>query len=335
MKPAMKYSASNLMVDVKNLHVSFRTGGMAKVRAVNGVDLALRRGEVLAILGESGSGKSVTLRALLRLNPPRITDVTGEIRIAGRDVNALDARALQDFRGGTASMIFQDPGVALDPVYRVGDQISETVVRHKGVSRTEGRKRALDLFERVRIPSPERRLDAYPHELSGGMRQRAMIALALCCNPKVLLADEPTTALDATVQIQILLILRELQRDLGLTVIFVTHDIGVAVEVADNLAVMYAGKVVELGPVADVIARPRHPYTLGLLATRAQGGRLQGRRLPAIPGSPPDLGNLPQGCSFAPRCTFVVDQCRRIEPDREIVGLGHEVRCLNAARIGG
>ena len=282
---AINDRTGDLMVDVSGLHVAFRTGGAAKVRAVNGVDLVLRRGEVLAILGELGSGKSVTLRALLRLNPPRVTEVTGHIRVAGIDVNALDARSLQDFRGGTASMIFQDPGVALDPVYRVGDQIAETVVRHKGVSRSEGRKRALDLFERVRIPSPERRLDAYPHELSGGMRQRAMIALALCCNPKVLLADEPTTALDATVQIQILLILRELQRDLGLTVIFVTHDIGVAVEVADNLAVMYAGKVVELGPVANVIRKPRHPYTLGLLATRAHGGRLDGRRLPAIPGS--------------------------------------------------
>ena len=325
----------DLMVDVSGLHVAFRTGGATKVRAVNGVDLLVRRGEVLAILGESGSGKSVTLRALLRLNPPRVADVTGQIRVAGIDVNALDARSLQDFRGGLVSMIFQDPGIALDPVYRVGDQITETVVRHKGVSRTQGRRRALELFERVRIPSPEQRLDAYPHELSGGMRQRAMIALALCCEPKVLLADEPTTALDATVQIQILLILRELQRDLGLTVMFVTHDIGVAVEVADKIAVMYAGKIVELGPVFDVIRKPRHPYTLGLLATRVNGGRLEGHRLPAIPGSPPDLANLPPGCSFAPRCKFATDKCRRIEPDRETVGLAHEVRCLNARLTGG
>jgi peptide/nickel transport system ATP-binding protein len=330
----MKIPTADMMVDVKDLYVSFRTNNTTKVRAVNGVDLALRRGEVLAILGESGSGKSVTLRALLRLNPAHNTEVNGQIRVAGIDVNALDRRGLQDFRGGTASMIFQDPGVALDPVYRIGDQIAETVVRHKGVSRTQGRKRALELLERVRIPSPERRLDAYPHELSGGMRQRAMIALALSCDPKVLLADEPTTALDATVQIQILLILRELQRDLGLTVIFVTHDIGVAIEVADNLAVMYAGKIVERGPVADVIRKPRQPYTLGLLATRAHGNRLEGRRLPAIPGSPPDLANLPPGCAFAPRCNYVAERCRQIEPDREVVGPGHEVRCLNTARVG-
>jgi peptide/nickel transport system ATP-binding protein len=323
------------LVDVKDLTVAFRTGANTKVRAVNGVDLTLKGGEVLAILGESGSGKSVTLRALLRLNPTRITEVTGKIHVAGIDVNTLDGRALQDFRGGTASMIFQDPGIALDPVYRVGDQIAETVVRHKGVSYAEGRKRALELFERVRIPSPEQRLDAYPHELSGGMRQRAMIALALSCDPKVLLADEPTTALDATVQIQILLILRELQRDLGLTVIFVTHDIGVAIEVADKIAVMYAGRVVELGGVADVIEKPRHPYTLGLLATRAHGGRLEGRRLPVIPGNPPDLSSLPPGCAFAPRCTFTTDICWQTEPERESVTPRHEVRCFNAARISG
>ena len=319
---------SSPIVDVRDLHVAFRMGRETVVRAVNGVDLALERGEVLALLGESGSGKSVTLRALLRLNPPRITDVEGSIRIAGEDVAALSPKALQDFRGGVASMIFQDPGLALDPVYRVGDQIAETVVRHMGVSRAAGRKRALELFERVRIPSPERRLDAYPHELSGGMRQRAMIALALSCAPKLLLADEPTTALDATVQIQILLILRELQRDLGLSVIFVTHDIGVAVEVADRIAVMYAGRIVETGPVAEIMRNPRHPYTKGLLATRAHGGRLAGKRLPAIPGSPPDLARLPPGCAFAPRCADADDRCRRDDPMPVAIGREHMARCL-------
>jgi peptide/nickel transport system ATP-binding protein len=180
----------------------------------------------------------------------------------------------------------------------------------------------------VRIPSPERRLDAYPHELSGGMRQRAMIALALSCDPQLLLADEPTTALDATVQIQILLILRELQRDLGLSVIFVTHDIGVAVEVADRIAVMYAGRIVETGPVEALIRRPRHPYTIGLLSTRAHGGRLEGRRLPAIPGSPPDLASLPPGCAFAPRCSFAVPRCREEQPAIVTLGAGHEMRCI-------
>ena len=316
------------IVDVKGLTVAFRTGRAATVRAVNGVDLVLGRGEVLALLGESGSGKSVTLRALIRLNPEHVTTVGGSIRVAGVDVNALGRDALQDFRGGVASMIFQDPGLALDPVYRVGDQIAETVMRHTAVTRSQARKRALELFERVRIPSPERRLDAYPHELSGGMRQRAMIALALSCDPEVLLADEPTTALDATVQIQILLILRELQRDLGLTVIFVTHDIGVAVEVADRIAVMYAGRIVETGPVEDVIARPRHPYTQGLLATRAHGGLQQGKRLVTIPGSPPDLSSLPKGCAFAPRCTFVEPRCLADEPAETHVAAGHAVRCV-------
>ena len=321
-------STAPLLVDVEGLTVGFRTGKTSVVRAVNGVDLQVRRGEVLAILGESGSGKSVTLRALLRLNPPKITTVSGRIAVAGLDVNALEPRALQDFRGGVASMIFQDPGLALDPVYRVGDQIAETVMRHKGVSRTAARKRALDLFERVRIPSAERRLDAYPHELSGGMRQRAMIALALSCDPQLLLADEPTTALDATVQIQILLILRELQRDLGLSVIFVTHDIGVAVEIADRVAVMYAGRIVETGPVEAIIRRPQHPYTIGLLSTRAHGGRLQGHRLPAIPGSPPDLSALPPGCAFAPRCSRPDARCRSSQPEQMAVGPAHLVRCI-------
>ena len=319
------------LIDVSDLTVAFRTGRTTSIRAVNGVNLKLGRGEVLALLGESGSGKSVTLRALIRLNPENKTTVGGTIRVAGVDVKTLQRDELQSFRGGVASMIFQDPGLALDPVYRVGDQIAETVLRHKGGSRAEARQRALQLFERVRIPSPERRLDAYPHELSGGMRQRAMIALALSCDPEVLLADEPTTALDATVQIQILLILRELQRDLGLTVIFVTHDIGVAVEVADRIAVMYAGRIVETGPVESVLSQPRHPYTQGLLATRAHGSRLKGNRLVTIPGSPPDLSSLPKGCAFAPRCTFAEPRCLADEPAEVNVAEAHFVRCVRAS----
>jgi peptide/nickel transport system ATP-binding protein len=218
----------------------------------------------------------------------------------------------------------------MDPVYTVGEQIIETIRKHDPVSREEARKRALHLFERVRIPSPERRLDAYPHEMSGGMRQRAMIALALSCKPEILLADEPTTALDATVQVQILLLLRELQHELGLSVIFVTHDIGVAVEVADRIAVMYAGRIVEIGPVRDVIRNPRHPYTIGLLSTRGHGGRLSGKRLPAIPGSPPDLANLPPGCAFAPRCALAADVCRGAAPEPRAMTPAHLVRCHRA-----
>ena len=260
----------------------------------------------MALLGKSGSGKSVTLRALMRLHP-KSARIDGSIVVDGHDVLEMPARALARYRGGVVSMVFQDPGLAFDPVYRIGDQIAEAVVRHMGTSLRAGRARALELFERVRIPSPERRLDNYPHEMSGGMRQRAMIALALACGPKVLLADEPTTALDATVQIQVLLLLRELQRELGLAVIFVTHDIGVAVEVADRIAVMYGGRIVEMGSCAGVIRAPAHPYTQGLLASRAGHSVAKGGRLVAIPGSPPDLANLPPGCAFAPRCSRAIE----------------------------
>ena len=241
---------------------------------------------------------------------------------------SLAGDALSHFRGKIVSMIFQEPMLALDPVYTVGQQIVEAIRKHESLTKSAARQRALELFERVRIPSPARRLDAYPHEMSGGMRQRAMIALALSCQPQILLADEPTTALDATVQVQILLLLRDLQSELGLSMIFVTHDIGVAVEVADRIAVMYAGRIVEIGPVRDVIRAPRHPYTIGLLSTRAHGGRLSGNRLPAIAGSPPDLANLPPGCAFAPRCTLAADICRTAQPDPVALGPAHAARCF-------
>ncbi len=299
------------MVDIRDLAVTFR-GARGRVRAVNGVSLAVQPGEVVALLGESGSGKSVTMRSLLRLHPPR-TLIEGGIRVAGEDVMGLSQKALADLRGRIVSMVFQEPRLALDPVYTLGHQIAETIRRHEPVSRAEAKARALALFEKVRIPSPERRLQTYPHEMSGGMLQRAMIAMALACNPKVLLADEPTTALDATVQIQILLLIRELQREYGLSVIFVTHDIGVAVEVADRIAVMYAGRIVEEGTVADLIHRPQHPYTQGLLGARVE--LAHGRdRLVTIPGAPPDLSSLPPGCAFAPRCGRVSDSCRSEVP---------------------
>jgi peptide/nickel transport system ATP-binding protein len=225
-------------------------------------------------------------------------------------------------------MIFQEPLLALDPVYTVGEQIVEVIRRHEKASKAEARARALELFQKVRIPSPERRLDAYPHEMSGGMRQRAMIALALACRPKVLLADEPTTALDATVQIQILLLLRDLQRELGLSIIFVTHDLGAAVEVADRIAVMYAGRIVEEGSARDLIRNPRHPYTIGLLKSRAEGALAKGSRLDAIPGSPPDLARLPPGCPFAPRCPLAVEPCRATRPPPVGIGQGHAARCI-------
>ena len=285
-------------VSIRNLHVRF-VDRDSTVYAVNGVNFDLRRGEVLCILGESGSGKSVTLRALMRLLPGGKAEVEGDVRVDGRDIMALTEADVAAMRGGTVAMIFQEPMTALDPVYTIGYQIAETIVRHEGVRWTEARARALELFERVQIPSAARRLKAYPHELSGGLRQRAMIALALSCNPGLLLADEPTTALDATVQIQILLLLRSLQEELGMGVIFVTHDVGVAGEIADRLAIMYAGRFVETGPVDTVMKTPLHPYTEGLLASTVHGA-MRGRRLQAIRGSPPNMEAVSDACSFAP-----------------------------------
>ena len=324
----MTTDATDPMVSLKDLSVTF-TGGRKPVHAVSGVSLDVQRGEVVALIGESGSGKSVTMRTLLRLHPERRSRIGGEVKVAGRDVLAMTTGQLDDFRGKVASMIFQEPLLALDPVYSVGAQIVESIRRHESVSKAEAHQRALALFERVRIPSPERRLAAYPHEMSGGMRQRAMIALALACNPKVLLADEPTTALDATVQIQILLLLRELQRDLGLSVIFVTHDIGAAVEVADRIAVMYAGRIVEEGTARELIRSPRHPYTIALLKSRAHGALARGVRLETIGGSPPDLSALPQGCAFAPRCTLATDACRAAQPQPVELTPGHRARCIH------
>lgn len=316
------------LVQIEDLCVTF-TGGKLPVQAVSGVTLNVARGQVMALIGESGSGKSVTLRTLLRLHPERRTQMRGKVLVDGRDVLALSPRELNDYRGKTTSMIFQEPLLALDPVYPLGRQIVEAIRRHEPVSRAEAERRALALFEQVRIPSPARRLQAYPHEMSGGMRQRAMIALALACKPQVLLADEPTTALDATVQIQILLLLRELQRELGLSVIFVTHDIGAAVEVADRVAVMYGGRIVEEGSVRELIRAPRHPYTQALLGSRSHGAMMPGQRLQTISGSPPDLARLPPGCSFAERCPRASELCRGSQPPVESVHADHTVRCFH------
>jgi peptide/nickel transport system ATP-binding protein len=315
------------IVEMRDVHVRFR--GERTVHALNGVDITLRQGEVLGLLGESGSGKSVTLRALMRMLPPKRSEIAGTIRVGGKDVVAMNDVELENLRGGIVSMIFQEPMLALDPVYTIGDQIAEAVVRHKGVSWADGRRRALEMLEGVRIPSAKRRLENFPHEMSGGMRQRAMIALALSCGPKVLLADEPTTALDATVQIQILLLLRELQREMGMAVIFVTHDIGVAVEISDRIAVMYGGRIVETGALRDVVKSPAHPYTRGLLSSTVIGG-VRGKKLDTIPGAPPRLDRLPQGCAFAPRCKLVQPACREGEIADLPLAPGRSVRCIMA-----
>jgi peptide/nickel transport system ATP-binding protein len=312
---------------VENLGVRFVNRDM-NVSVVNGVSFDLAQGEVMCLLGESGSGKSVTMRALMRLLPPT-AQLSGAISVGGTDILALPRKQLPDIRGSLISMIFQEPLTALDPVFTIGQQIAETVRCHDHVSRADARRRALDLLELVQIPSAARRLDAYPHELSGGLRQRAMIALALSCRPKLLLADEPTTALDATVQIQVLLLMRELQRELGMATIFVTHDLGVACEVADKVAVMYAGRFVESGSIEDVFDRPSHPYTQGLLRSTVHGGAA-GVDLEPIPGSPPDLTALPPGCSFAPRCSHRRPACDAGMPALIPQGEHHDARCILA-----
>jgi peptide/nickel transport system ATP-binding protein len=319
------------LVDISGLNIRFT--GERNVHAVNDLSLSLGEGEVLGLLGESGSGKSVTLRALMRLLPRKRTQISGKVEVLGRDVLALDDEQLSSFRGQTVSMIFQEPALALDPVYTIGRQIAEAVIRHEGRSEREAMARALEMLEVVRIPSAKRRLDAYPHEMSGGMRQRAMIALALACKPKILLADEPTTALDATVQIQILLLLRELQREFGMSVIFVTHDIGVAIEICDRVAVMYAGQIIEQGSLSEIVRAPAHPYTKGLLASTVHGAR-RGQRLETIPGTPPSLDKAPVSCAFAPRCGSVQPIClEQLPPDVQI-GPDRSARCILAETTG-
>ncbi|WP_316183763.1 MULTISPECIES: ABC transporter ATP-binding protein [unclassified Bradyrhizobium] len=315
------------LVEIDNLTIRFT--GERTVHAVNDVSLSLGDGEVLGLLGESGSGKSVTMRALMRLLPNKRTQISGSVKVLGRDVLAMNDEELSRFRGRSVSMIFQEPGLALDPVYTIGRQIAETVMRHEGRSFAEAQARALEMLDVVRIPSAKRRLESYPHEMSGGMRQRAMIALALACRPKVLLADEPTTALDATVQIQILLLLRELQREFGMSVIFVTHDIGVAIEICDRLAVMYAGEIVEQGSLREIVRQPIHPYARGLLASTIHGAR-RGERLPTIPGTPPSLDRAPRSCSFAPRCGLAQPRCSEAMPPNIALGPQRLARCVLA-----
>ena len=302
------------LLSVRGLGVQFT--GERTAQALTDLNFDLAEGEVLGLIGESGSGKSVTLRTLLRLHTPSTTRITGQVHVDGQDVLALKGAALQRYRGGEVSMVFQEAGLAFDPVYTIGQQIAQTVQAHERIDARSARKRALDMLERVQIPQAARRLDAYPHELSGGMKQRAMIALALACSPKLLLADEPTTALDATVQIQILLLLRELQRENGMSMIFVTHDIGAAVEVADRIAVMYAGRMVEDDQVRNIMTVPRHPYAAGLLASTVTSAS-RGAPLPTIRGAPPDLSRLPAGCAFAPRCDQARDACLHQAPPVE------------------
>lgn len=310
------------VAELKDLHVRFH--GTPATHAVRGVTLHVMPGEVLCLLGESGSGKSVSMRALMRLLPPQAA-ITGTVQVEGQDVTALSPAALRALRGGTVAMVFQEPMTALDPVYTVGQQITEAIRRHRRTTRAAARARALEVLDLVRVPDAARRLDAYPHQLSGGLRQRVVIAMALACQPRLLLADEPTTALDATVQIQILVLLRALQQDLGMGMVIVTHDIGVAAEVADRVAVMYAGQIVEQGPVRDILRAPAHPYTQGLLASVV---RDDGTEAPGIPGTPPDLRRPPPGCAFAPRCPYAIPACTAAIPEERPLSPTRTARCI-------
>jgi oligopeptide/dipeptide ABC transporter ATP-binding protein len=308
------------------------------VRAVDGVSYALKSGETLGVVGESGCGKSVSALSILRLvaNPPgRI--VGGAIRFEGRNLLELSETEMERIRGNEISMIFQEPMTSLNPLYTVGRQIAEAVALHQGLGKRDAWDRAVEMLRRVSIPEPERRAHAYPHQLSGGMRQRVMIAMALSCNPKVLIADEPTTALDVTIQAQILDLMRELQDKYGTAIILITHDMGVVAENADRVVVMYAGRKVEEADAAELFDNPGHPYTKGLLGsiphldTAARSGDVR-PRLNEIKGMVPSLFNLPPGCSFAPRCAHASDQCRAVTPPLEEHRPGHWIACWHADR---
>jgi len=319
------------LLRVRDLRVEFRLG-RGTLRAVDGVSFDVHPGEALGLVGESGSGKTVALRALVGLLPRAARITGGTVEIDGVDVTAASENRRRELRGTTVSMIFQEPMTALNPVMRVGDQIAEEPLVRLGQSRREAKLRALELMRLVGIPDPARRADAYPHELSGGMRQRVMIAIALSGNPRLILCDEPTTALDVTIQDQILKLLQQLQRELDVALVFVSHDLAVVAQTSRRVAVMYAGQIVETGAVADVFREPRHPYTLGLLRSVPDFDVVR-ETLSAIPGAPPDLASPPRGCRFHPRCQFVQTDC--LEGEIPLIELGAEraARCLHHDQV--
>jgi len=319
---------SETLLELKGLAVDFATDD-GTVHAVDGIDLALARGRTLGLVGESGCGKSVTSLAIMGLLPPENSTVGGKVVFEGRDLLTIDARGMRDLRGARLAMIFQEPMTSLNPAYTIGDQIVEAIQRHQGLDAAAARARAIEMLKLVRIPSPEKRIDDYPHKLSGGMRQRAMIAMALACGPQLLIADEPTTALDVTIQAQILDLMRRLRRDTGTAIILITHDLGVVAEMADDVAVMYAGQIVERAAVRDLFARPEHPYTVGLLGSIPRLDEKR-ERLPSIEGRVPDMSRPPPGCRFAARCPFVEPECREMAPALVEVAPGHLSRCRRA-----
>ena len=323
--------AEETVLDVKNLQTVFFTAS-GLFRAVDDLSFHVRRGETLAIVGESGCGKSVSALSIMRLVPdPPGRIVGGSVTLEGTDLLGISEAAMRKIRGNRMSMIFQEPMTSLNPVMRIGDQITEVVRLHQDMTAKEAWTKAVEMLRLVRIPEPERRAQEYPHQLSGGMRQRAMIAMALACRPTLLIADEPTTALDVTIQAQILALIVDLQKTLGTGLILITHDLGVVAQTAQRVIVMYAGKKVEEATVEALFENPRHPYTRGLMASMPAVislGAKEDVRLTEIPGMVPSLTNLPPGCAFAPRCTFAESRCRAAEPDAVLVGPEHQMRCI-------
>ena len=333
-------ASERALLEVDDLQTHFFTPG-GVIRAVNGVSYHVRAGETLGVVGESGCGKSVTALSILRLvaSPPGRV-VGGAIRLEGRNLLDLSESEMESIRGNDISMIFQEPMTSLNPIYTVGKQIAEAIRLHQHVSRGDAWDGAVEMLKRVAIPEPERRAHAFPHQLSGGMRQRVMIAMALSCNPKVLIADEPTTALDVTIQAQILDLIRDMRERLGTAVVLITHDLGVVAENADRVVVMYAGRKVEEADVDELFDHPGHPYTLGLLGSIPQldpaaWATSERPRLTEIKGMVPSLANLPTGCSFAPRCGFASDQCRIETPPLAMVRPAHWIACWHAGRVLG
>ena len=319
----------NPLIEIERLRVLFHGDDGRVTHAVDSVDLSVAHGATLGLVGESGCGKSVTSLAIMGLLSKQSAEVSGAIRFDGFDLLETSDQTMRDLRGNRVAMIFQEPMTALNPSFTIGDQIIETILRHRGGSRQQARARAVALLRRVHIPSPEKRIDDYPHKLSGGMRQRVMIAMALACDPRLLIADEPTTALDVTLQAQILELMRELKAESGAAIILITHDLGVVAEVCDEVAVMYAGEIVERASVDELFASPQHPYTVGLLGSIP---RLDHRteHLATIEGMVPNMANPPTGCRFAARCPFVVDACTKAPPPLRELSPGHASRCIRA-----
>jgi peptide/nickel transport system ATP-binding protein/oligopeptide transport system ATP-binding protein len=323
------------LLEVRDLQTTFDLGRHAKIKAVDGVSFSVLPGETLAIVGESGSGKSVTSLSIMGLLPKGSGRITrGQILLRGRDLVTLPEREMRKVRGKDIGMIFQEPMTSLNPVHTIGRQIAEVIIEHQGLSQAKAQERAIEMLSLVGIPEPRRRADNFPHQMSGGMRQRAMIAMALSCQPSVLIADEPTTALDVTIQAQILELMKDLQSELGMAMIFITHDLGVVAEVADRVIVMYASQVVESGPVADIFERPLMPYTAGLLKSIPRlGSSVRHQRLETIPGQVPMLSRLPSGCRFRTRCAHSLPACAQTEPPLSQTPDGREVRCLRWAEL--